>query len=176
MAKKEDYWKIYHLTESWIKFADTKAIAFLGIIGIILTIFIKNFKIFSELPITNTIKLLSLISVGLLIISVFFSILCLYPQKSDKIEKNAFYYNAISHNFKQDSYGKYLDELNEETFYNQLSVQIFQLASVCDKKYCYVEKSLKFFIWGGVVLFILLLCLYFNISFDLMGLLNFHFH
>ena len=96
--------------------------------------------------------------------------LCLYPQKSDKTEKNAFYYKAISNNFDFENYQKYLGDLNDETFYNQLAIQIFQLASVCDKKYEYVEKSLKFFIYSIVTLIILMICLYFNISFDLSSL------
>lgn len=170
MDEKQDYWKIYNLTESWIKFADAKAIAFLGIIGIILTIFIKQFQYVLSLPVTNLIKLLSIISIAFLIISVIFSILCLYPQKSDKTEKNAFYYKAISNNFDSENYQKYLRDLNDETFYNQLAIQIFQLASVCDKKYEYVEKSLKFFIYSIVILIILMICLYFNISFDLSSL------
>ena len=37
----EKLWKIYEVNKEWIKFADTKAIAFIAIIGVIFNILFK---------------------------------------------------------------------------------------------------------------------------------------
>jgi hypothetical protein len=155
MDEKKDYWQIYNAIESSIKFADTKAMSFIGIIGIILTILQKRLVDILKLPPTNSIKILCVISVVLLIGSVICSILCLYPQKS-KTEKNAFYYKSIAKNFDEERYCEYLNEISNETFDKQLSIQIYQLATVCDKKYKFVKWSLWFFI-SGIAFLILLL-------------------
>ena len=37
----ENLWKIYEANKEWIKFADTKAIAFIAIIGVIFNVLYK---------------------------------------------------------------------------------------------------------------------------------------
>ena len=157
MDEKKDYWQIYNAIESSIKFADTKAISFIGIIGILLTLFQKQLVNILILPPTNPIKILSIISIALLLGSIICSILCLYPRKSDETEKNAFYYKSIAKNFDEKRYCKYLYELPSETFDKQIGMQIYQLATVCDKKYRYVKWSLRFFISGIAFLILLIL-------------------
>ena len=39
--ENDDLWKIYEANKEWIKFADTKAIAFIAIIGVIFNILYK---------------------------------------------------------------------------------------------------------------------------------------
>lgn len=69
-------------------------------------------------------------------------------------------------------FSDYIENLSEGSFYNQLSIQIFLLPTICEKKYAYVEKALKFFILGIACFILLLILLYFNISFDLLSLIN----
>ena len=170
MDEKKDYWEIYDSIESSIKFADTKAIAFIGIIGILLNFFQKQLMEVLTLPATNSLKILCIISIFSLISSLILSILCLYPRKSDETDKNAFYYKSIAKNFSEKEYCKYLHEIPNKTFNEQLNVQIYQLATVCDEKYKYVKYSLRLFIIGIGLLILLLILLYFNISTDVINL------
>lgn len=152
--KNEDLWKIYDANKEWIKFADTKAIAFIAIIGVIFNILYKmgSCVIYSQ----NIFLYISYFgSIICLIISLFCSINCLSPRKS-KTKKNIIYYESIYDNFKNED--EYHNEIVDANINKHLSSQVYQLAKVAHKKYGIVKKSLIFFGFG-----IVLIILFFSI-------------
>ena len=139
--ENDDLWKIYEANKEWIKFADTKAIAFIAIIGVIFNILYKigSCVIYSR----NIFLYISYFgSILCLIFSLFFSIYCIFPRKSET-KKNIIYYESICVNFKNEN--QYHNEIVDANINKQLSSQVYQLAKVAHKKYCIVKKSLIFF-------------------------------
>lgn len=108
----DNLWKIYNANKEWIKFADTKAIAFIAIIGIFFNIL---FNVTDEILILsnfNIVKILYVISIGLLSLSLLLSICCLYPRinRTEVVENNLIYYKSINDNFKNEK--EYYDAVN----------------------------------------------------------------
>jgi hypothetical protein len=155
----EKLWKIYEVNKEWIKFADTKAIAFIAIIGVIFNILFKVTDEIVSLSNYNIVKILYGISIFLLSISLLLSVCCLCPRtsKTDTVDKkNVIYYKSINDNFENEN--DYFSELKESdaNFDEQLSAQIYQLAKVATKKYCIVKWSLRLFAISFVLIIILM--------------------
>lgn len=158
--KDEYLWKIYDANKEWIKFADTKAIAFIAIIGVIFNV-LYNMKSFVFcLENNNIIKIFYIFSIVFLFLSLILSVCCLIPRKSEVKDKNIIYYESISKNFSNEE--EYHSEIkNKKNYTSHLISQIYQLANVASDKYCTVKISLILFSFGifVFVLFLLFSCL-----------------
>ena len=164
----DNLWKIYDANKEWIKFADTKAIAFIAIIGILFNIL---FNVADEILILNNyniVKILYVISIVLLSVSLLFSVCCLCPRtsKTDIVDNNVIYYKAINDNFKNEK--EYYNAVKdaEDCFDKHLSLQNYQLAKVATTKYSIVKWSLILFAAGFMVIIILMVLLKMGWSFD----------
>lgn len=164
----ENLWKIYEANKEWIKFADTKAIAFIAIIGVIFNVLYKIADEIISLSNYNIVKILYGVSIVLLVVSLLLSVYCLLPRtsKTDGDDVNLIYYKSINDNF--DSEEKYCDAINNENinFKGQLCVQNYQLASVATTKYSIVKWSLILFAAGFVLIIIFMFLLKMGWSFD----------
>ena len=80
--------------KEWIKFADTKAIAFIAIIGVLFNFLYSIKDKFLCLSNYHIFKILYFASFVLLAISLLCSVYCLLPRtsKTDIVEKNVIYY------------------------------------------------------------------------------------
>ena len=110
----EKLWKIYEVNKEWIKFADTKAIAFIAIIGVIFNILFKVTDEIVSLSNYNIVKILYGISIFLLSVSLLLSVCCLCPRtsKTDTVDKkNVIYYKSINDNFENEN--DYFSELKK---------------------------------------------------------------
>lgn len=154
----EDLWKIYEANKEWIKFADTKAIAFIAIIGVLFNFLYSIKDKFLCLSKYHIFKILYFASFVLLAISLLCSVYCLLPRtsKTDIVEKNVIYYKAINDNFKDEK--EYYDAVkcSKDGFEEQLSVQNYQLAKVATKKYSIVKVSLILFSLGFIAILIIM--------------------
>lgn len=164
----ENLWKIYEANKEWIKFADTKAIAFIAIIGVIFNVLYKIADEIISLSNYNIVKILYGVSIVLFVVSLLLSVYCLLPRtsKTDGDDVNLIYYKSINDNF--DSEEKYCDAINNENinFKGQLCVQNYQLASVATTKYSIVKWSLILFAAGFVLIIIFMFLLKMGWSFD----------
>lgn len=147
---KDDLWKIYDANKEWIKFADTKAIAFIAIIGFIFNIFYSISDDLICLKNTNVVKILFILGVVFLLISLILSITALFPRFS-KADKNFIYYKSVSDNFDNEEY--YYNEIikSKNILDKQLSYQNYQLAVLATKKYSIVKWVLITFVIGFVL-------------------------
>lgn len=158
--ENDDLWKIYEANKEWIKFADTKAIAFIAIIGVIFNILYNLASHILCLGNYNIIKILYIFSIILLSLSLLFSVCCLIPRKSEVKNKNIIYYESINKNFSNEE--EYHIEIeNIKNLSQHLSSQNYQLANVASEKYSTVKKALILFGIGIflILVFVLLLCL-----------------
>ena len=156
----ENLWKIYETNKEWIKFADTKAIAFIAIIGVLFNFLYTIKDKFLCLSNYHIFKILYFASFGLLALSLLCSVFCLLPRtsKTDIVDNNVIYYKAINDNFKDEKeyYNAIKDAKNN--FEEQLSVQNYQLAKVASKKYSIVKVSLILFSLGFLAILIIVFC------------------
>lgn len=161
----ENLWKIYDANKEWIKFADTKAIAFIAIIGVIFNILTNIGSRIIILDNYNIIKILYIISIIFLSISLLLSICCLMPQKSEVKKRNIIYYESISTNFRNGmEYQKEIEDI--ENFTPHLSSQIYKLAKVASGKYFIVKISLILFGLGILSILLFFLFLFLGWSFN----------
>lgn len=147
---KDDLWKIYDANKEWIKFADTKAIAFIAIIGVIFNIFYRICNELFSLENANIIKVLFILGIVLLLISLVLSVISMFP-RSSKANKNIIYYKSVNDNF--DNEEEYYNEIkiSENSLCKQLSYQNYQLSVVATKKYLIVKYVLITFVIGFVL-------------------------
>ena len=147
---KDDLWKIYDANKEWIKFADTKAIAFIAIIGVIFNIFYRICDELFSLENANIIKVLFILGIVLLFISLVLSVISMFP-RSSKANKNIIYYKSVNDNF--DNEEEYYNEIkiSENSLCKQLSYQNYQLSVVATKKYLIVKYVLITFVIGFVL-------------------------
>ena len=147
---KDDLWKIYDANKEWIKFADTKAIAFIAIIGVIFNIFYRICDELFSLKNANIIKVLFILGIVLLLISLVLSVISMFP-RSSKANKNIIYYKSVNDNF--DNEEEYYNEIkiSENSLCKQLSYQNYQLSVVATKKYHIVKYVLITFVIGFVL-------------------------
>lgn len=160
----EDLWKIYDANKEWIKFADTKAIAFIAIIGVIFNILYNISGYILCLSNYNIIKILYISSIILLFLSLIFSLCCLLPRKSEVKNKNIIYYESINNFNNKEEYHNEIVTINNLT--QDLTSQIYQLANVASKKYCTVKKALILFGIGILLILALFLLLSLGWSFN----------
>lgn len=155
----ENLWKIYEANKEWIKFADTKAIAFIAIIGVLFNFLYSIKDKFICLSNYHIFKILYFGSFGLLALSLLCSVYCLLPRTSrtDIVDNNVIYYNAINDNFKDEK--EYYNAIKDakKNFGEQLSIQNYQLAKVATKKYSIVRVSLILFSLGFLAILIIIL-------------------
>lgn len=162
----KDYWKIYDANKEWIKFADTKAIAFTAIIGVIFNFIYTVNKQIVCLSNYNTLKIIYFISIILLTSSLILSVCCLIPRTSKTTEnKNIIYYKSINDNFNNE-YEYYNAVKKVKDFDEQINSQNYQLGKVATKKYCIVKWSLILFKLGFIAILIFTICLTFGVSFN----------
>jgi hypothetical protein len=153
--------KAYTDSQGMISLADSKANISLTIQSFLLTITL-GFSILSNIftHLSNLIELypeLVLFYIIVLIIFIIMSIigiLCTigvyYPreakEESEKVRKGLFYFKHVLSYGTSDKYFEKIEGLSEQTLMEEYSRQIFQLASIADRKFRFVKFSILFLI------------------------------
>lgn len=163
MDKIENLWKIFGNINEWIRYSDTKAVALLGIQGVILGITFGSHTIFTEL----TLMQLLLAAAGIVsnVLSAFLAFMCLSPRLGHGRLVSPIYFKSIAGEFA--SAGEY-EKFVESSFRNpsdishHLSVQIFANAQIAQIKFRSVAWSVRFFAFALAMWTIVTLVLLYN--------------
>lgn len=132
-------WKIYENINEWIRFADTKASAIIGVNAILAGFVVSNLPAFRTYlvgnPLLATIAILTAISN---VVSVYFAVKCLNPTLDVGEPISFFYFAHIALGFDSaEKYSLQLQELlnNQSNLYDNIASQIWANSKIAWKKY-----------------------------------------
>jgi len=147
----EPLWKIYESINGWIRFSDTKAVAILGINGVIASFIFSNLSsIKLILEVYNFLVILLMVGIVSFGLSIYFSFQCLSPTlKVDESTSNIYFGNIAENYEDSGTYRKTLRKtiLSEEGFFNELTSQIWVNSNIANIKYFNVQWCTRFFIF-----------------------------
>ncbi len=156
--KDEMQWQMYQTVNDWLKFADTKATALLGINGILMGLILANLgSVAIAVKVDSVSLIVILLAFGSSILSLLFCLNCLNPRVRFGHDKSLIYFADVAQEFKTSKdYDGELERLfgNNENWRIQLSDQIFTNSIICTKKFKAVSWATRF-----LVLFIIFLLL-----------------
>lgn len=146
-------WQIFSSTNEWLRYSDGKAVALLGIQGVLIGLAIAfiSSSSSSEKPVASTIFLI--IGFVSLVISMFASFMTLSPRLKGSGKISPIYFGSISVNFKNsDSYTKFLKENfnTDDKVTDALSEQIHTNSKIASIKFKWVSWSMRFLVIGFV--------------------------
>ncbi|GLU44590.1 Pycsar system effector family protein [Allomuricauda sp. NBRC 101325] len=157
----DHYWGSINYVLGLIRSSEIKAGLILSFYGILLNfIFQKIDLILNQGGHQFIFVLLGLWFVST-VVSIYYSIRCFMPFIEGKFEKNVFFFADIISKFGTiNDFSKtfYKLSLKEEELFDQLGQQIFIISKIADKKFRYVNKSLRY-LAIGLLLFLLVLVL-----------------
>lgn len=157
-------WQILSMINGWVRYSDGKAVALLGIQGILIGLiiaFIKDSYSISSSTLFSSIFLIAgIISIAA---SMVFTFLCLSPRLKNSNGISPIFFRSIATNFQNSNeYMKYLQENfnSEENISKYLSEQIHANSKIANKKFGVVSWATRLLMLGlafWVVLFISML-------------------
>ena len=140
-------WKIYENISEWIRFADTKASAIIGINAILVGFIISNISTLIRYIVGNALlAIIARLAVISSVASVYFAIKCLNPTLDVGEPTSFIYFAHIALGF--DSARKYSQQLqnllnDQSEFYDHISSQIWVNSNIAWKKYKAVTWSTR---------------------------------
>ncbi len=148
------------MTNEWVRYSDTKAVALLGVQGVLLGFLIKTYDGTSFNP---TCFQYIVSGVGLIfnIISMIFAFVCLNPKlKFDNDTLSPIYFGSIALHFeKAEQYQEYINKAfsTKDQIIHELCSQIFVNSAIAYRKFRQVTYSLRCFITSLLFWLILLI-------------------
>lgn len=146
----ETLWKTYDTINEWIRFSDTKAVAILGINGVVAGFVFSNLKelklVLSSYPI---ILIPLIIGIFTCSVSVYFSIICLAPTLKVGDRDSLIFFAHVAEKFKTPGdYEKAVRQIlkNDNDLMGQITNQVWSNSKVAWKKYNAVVWCTRFFI------------------------------
>jgi len=143
-------WQIYKLVNESIRFGDTKAVAVLGIDGIIVGLIITNLSTIKGIILGNFwLLLLTIISTLSLLLSVYFALKCLNPTLKVGEPSSLIYFAHIAQKFESyedyhQDVNKILADDNEST--KEITNQVWVNSKVSWKKFKALAWSIRFLV------------------------------
>lgn len=155
----EDLWKIYDTENEWIRYSDTKSNLIITVYGVVLTLIYSNANsVYIEITKSNTLFILSILSIILAIMSFYYAVKCISPilnlNKSKTKVKSIIYFGGITNLTKEDFKNSIKVKGNIE---NELIDQIYINANIANSKFVNVKKSIQFFALTIILTFIMLI-------------------
>lgn len=153
--KPDALWKIYDVVNEWIRFCDAKAIAILGIDGLVATIIFSNVEELKTILLLNPYKLFFIIGGSIAyFLSVFFAVKCLRPRIKTSTDSLIFF-GTISDK-KLEDYDREVKEILEknEILLAQIISQIHTNSNIASVKYREVNRAICSFITTIVIFLI----------------------
>lgn len=151
---EQRFWQILSATNEWVRYSDGKAVALLGIQGVLIGLSVTLLKDwFTANDTTLASKILicaGAISIGM---SALFTFFCLLPRlKNDnKIKKSPIYFGSIAVHFQNsDAYAKYIKENfeSDEDISDALTDQIYINARIANAKFMWLTWSIRLIMIG----------------------------
>ena len=151
------------MTNEWIRYSDTKAVALLGVQGVLLGFLMKSLSNAFSGKMSADLLFLTLIAFGFNILSVVLAFLCINPQLKTKGSISPIYFGSIANHF-EDSIHYY--EHFSKTFTEhdhiakELCSQVYLNSCIANKKFLRVTYSLRCFVgslfcWMSLLLFLI---------------------
>lgn len=145
-------WQTYETINEWIRFADTKAAAVLGINGILVGFAVTNLSSLMISVLSNEWLLVVALMTGLsTLVSVYFAIKCLNPTLKIGEPTSLIYYAHIASQFTspKDYYQKATESFSDDIeSTRQIANQVWVNSIVSWKKYQAVTRSIWFLIFS----------------------------
>ena len=141
-----------------VNFADAKAGLILGSTGIILSLLL----FFGKMNLNTYVILGLIITVTLLSITIFFSLLVIFPRitKKNKSESVIFYESIIKQS--KIEYKKNVHAMTLEDILDDLLSNIYSITNIQNKKFTYLRRALFFMIISGISLPLTIICYIIN--------------
>jgi len=135
----ETLWRIYDTVNDWIRFSDAKAIAILGINGVVANIIFSNLEDLRQILLYRPIGYAPLI-VGFLTcsVSVLFAIRCLTPTLKVNEKHSLIFFGHVAEKFvKSEEYEKAIGQMlyDGNEVIAQIASQIWAISKVASKKF-----------------------------------------
>lgn len=150
-------WQILSATNEWVRYSDGKAVALLGIQGVLIgltVVFLKDLTSDDSTLVSKIFLLAGLVSITL---SMLFTFLCLTPRlkSAGKIKVSPIYFGSIATHFQDsNAYIKFLKENfnTEDKIADALAEQVYINAGIANTKFRWVSWSTKLLVLGLVFL------------------------
>ncbi len=145
----DNLWHILNLTNDWIKHSDTKAIALIGIQGVIVAFILSMLNGNNAFNAKGDYDGLIIIG-GVLFnsLSLFFAFLCLNPKLKLTGGVSPIYFGSIAENFDDSKqYEIHFDDkfTNDEHIKHELCGQIYVNSCIAQRKFKQVAYSVRLF-------------------------------
>ena len=149
MKKNENLWRILQMTNEWVKHSDTKAVALLGVQGILLAYLMKSLSGAFTGKMPEYLIVIAIIAFVLNILSIFFAFLCINPRLDSKGSISPIYFGSIANHFKDSNH--YHDHFSktfceDDHIAKELCSQVHINSCIANKKFYNVTYSLRLFV------------------------------
>jgi hypothetical protein len=153
-ALEKRLWQVLSTIQEGIRYSDGKAVALLGIQGVLIglaVVFVTD--TYASFCTTMIFSLFLFVGIIFITISMIFSFMCLSPRLKNAVEISPIYFSSIAKNFK--NWGTYItyfkDNFDSEVKITEsIAEQIHTNSIIANKKFQMVSWSIKFLVLGLV--------------------------
>ena len=143
----DELWNIYNIQKDWISISDAKAVAIIGIYGVIGTILIPDFLSWIN---SDGFNIYTFIGLTVLLIipfsSLVLSFLTIIPRLKSDRNNSIIYYQKIAKNFTNpESYYEAASlaiSSDNNSYEKEISSQIWNLSKIAELKYRYISFAM----------------------------------
>lgn len=172
--------RVLEQNQEWIKNCDSKTTTILALIGVIFTVlfasdsFAKIIQIWTiffyseNLCFARFYLLFTVVSWLIFAVGIYYFLKVLYARLNNKKYQTCLEYKSNLYfgdivNYEIDVYRSTIKSLSEEEFIDDLSMQIYICADICNQKFMYYTDGMKYIGLGIILILILLGFGYFSI-------------
>ena len=143
-------WHTLSQTNEWIRYSDGKAVAMLGIQGVLIGLVVAFVKDFSTgLKVASTV--LFIVGTVCIVAAMVFTFMCLTPRLKNGGKATPIFFGSVAANFKTPKdYSQYLGEnfSTEEKISESLAEQIHANSKIASTKFRWVSWSTRLTLLG----------------------------
>lgn len=161
-------WRLHSNINEYLRFADAKAGAIIGLAGISFTFVLTKEPIVRRVVVDrgcDYIAVVICILFGAYLISSFIAMYkalsCIWPRLGDGQTRSKLFFFHISQDYgqHQDKYRQYWEQMSEDELKEDLANQIVETSKIASRKFILISQSIRWFVAAAllwIVSFILL--------------------
>ena len=145
-------WQTLSQTNEWVKYSDGKAVALLGIQGVLIGLVVALAKDFST-DVSLAPAIFFITGTTCIVAAMFFTFLCLIPHLRGSGKTSPIFFKSVAINFKNpEEYSRYLRENfnSDENASEALAEQIYANSKIATIKFKWVALSTSLTLLGLV--------------------------
>jgi hypothetical protein len=145
-------WQVLSSIQEGIRYSDGKAVALLGIQGLLIgfaIVFVKNSA--DSVDINDGSKIVAIAGIIFIAVSMIFSFICMSPRLKNALKRSPIYFGSIAKNFADArTYLKYVKTNceTEDSNLEFLAEQIHTNSIIATTKFKTISWSIKFLVLG----------------------------